>query len=276
MAEYSQDADIHQYALEKASYPFLLFGQEDSRLRSFQTMIDGIEKLERLNVMGLDIGVSLAEAIQAAKVQTYENLAIDMLKDIHKAAQESSYGNVLLPAVQPMLIGMILSHGTDNFLAYISELLALVFQHRPQMLKASDGKEPPETVPLDLILKHEQMSDLIQDLVERRVDQLSHRNTRELLRYVSKRLGFALFPEEKKAERLVRIVEQRNIFVHNRGVVNKIFLSRLPSFPAKPGDSLPLTLVGVFDDLDFLLAAAYDIDVRATQHFNLTKPLELK
>jgi hypothetical protein len=73
-----------------------------------------------------------------------------------------------------MFLEMMLSRATENFLTYVTELLTLVFRTRPETLRTS------ETVRLDAILKHVNMEDLIHELAERRVNQLSYQGMRDL------------------------------------------------------------------------------------------------
>src|SRR5260221_6988835 len=113
------------------------------------------------------------------------------------------------------VIEMMLVRGADNFLTYVSELLALVFTSRPETLKSG------ETVRLDEILQHSTMDDLVKRLAERRVERLSYQGMRDLQKDLSEKLSFELFPSPESLVRAVRVIEIRNLLVHNRGIVNR-------------------------------------------------------
>jgi hypothetical protein len=163
-----------------------------------------------------------------------------------------------------MILEMMLSRAVENFLAYVTELLTLVFRSRPETLRSS------ETVRLDAILQHGTMEELIRDLAERRVNQLSYQGMRDLAAYLSHRLGFELFSDPEHLERAIGIIECRNIIVHNRGRVNEVFRSRVPSVPAAVGDPLEIDTDQIFENLEFLALSVYDADARAVQKFTLS------
>jgi hypothetical protein len=72
--------------------------------------------------------------------------------------------------------------------------------------------------PIDTILEHAAMDDLLASLVERRVNDLSFKGIRALADYLSDRLAFDLFDSQDDLQRAVRIVEIRNLIAHNRGL----------------------------------------------------------
>jgi hypothetical protein len=163
-----------------------------------------------------------------------------------------------------MVLEMMLSRLAENFLVYVTELLTLVFRTRPETLRSS------ETVRLDAILKHGSMEDLVHDLAERRVNQLSYQGMRDLAAYLSERLGFELFSQSEHLERAIRIVESRNIIVHNRGRVSELFCSRVPNLPVVVGQPLELDTDQIFEDLEFLTLSVNDADTRAIRKFKLS------
>ena len=116
----------------------------------------------------------------------------------------------------------VLTRSVDNFLSYVSELLAAAFRTRPEILRSN------EEVRVDFVLDHRTMDELIEALADRRVERLAYKGLRDLAHYLSDRLGFDLFPEVDEFDAAIFTVECRNLLVHNRGVVNPTFLSRVP------------------------------------------------
>lgn len=160
---------------------------------------------------------------------------------------------------------MMVVRGADNFLTYVSELLALVFTSRPETLKSS------ETVKLEEILQHPTMDDLVKRLAERRVERLSYQGMKDLQKDLAEKLNFEIFPSPEPLARAVRIIEIRNLFVHNRGIVNRTFLTRTGD-SSLPIDSLfKLSPRTVISELEFLANSVLDIDERAALKFALPR-----
>ena len=149
----------------------------------------------------------------------------------------------------------------DNFLAFISDLLAVIYRNCPEALKSS------ESIKLEVVLSHSSMETLIQELVERRVNQLSYQGVRELAGYIEDRLGLKLFANSEEIERAAEIIDARNLIVHNRGVVNRLYQEKHPA--SKLGSRLRFSVEKTFSDLEFLFLTVCNADKCAIQKFGL-------
>jgi hypothetical protein len=98
---------------------------------------------------------------------------------------------------------------------------------------------------------------------------LSFKGIFALADYLKRRLSLELFDSEADLERVVRIVEYRNLFVHNRGVVNRLYLSRVPTATEKIGEKIHLTPHQVTDDVVYLMANAKAVDAKAVAQFGI-------
>jgi hypothetical protein len=165
-----------------------------------------------------------------------------------------------------LVLQMVVARSADNFLAYVSELLALVFTVRPEALKSNDQ------VRVDFVLGHESLEELVSSLAERRVNNLSYQSPRDLAAHLSERLGLNLFRDADDMERAVTILESRNLIVHNRAVVNRLYLSRVRGCTLSEGDRLKFDVDGVFGDAEFLADRVSEIDSAAGK-FGLPKPI---
>jgi hypothetical protein len=164
-----------------------------------------------------------------------------------------------------LILELLLSRGTDNFLTYIAELLAVVFTARPETLRSS------ETVKVEDVLRHQTMDELLHSLAERKVEKLSYQGVRDLQQDLIDKLGFQLFLSASDLTRAVRIIEMRNLVAHNRGVVNSVFKRRTGDSSATVGQRLKLDAKAVFSDLEFLSGLAKDIDHRAALKWGLAR-----
>lgn len=186
-------------------------------------------------------------------------------ESLEKLLSKPKLGEANIKRFFRIVMEMVIVRGTDNFLTYVSELLALVFTSRPETLKSS------ETIKLEEILQHGTMDDLVKRLAERRVERLSYQGMKDLQKDLSERLGFDIFPSSESLTRAVRIIEVRNLIVHNRGVVNRTFLVRTEDSSLEVGSRIGLVPEPLVDDLDFLAKAVLDIDERASVKFGLTR-----
>jgi hypothetical protein len=149
--------------------------------------------------------------------------------------------NGLRPFV-PLIVDLVLCRAVDNYLAYIGDLLALVYATTP-------GRKTPS--------------------------KLSHSGISQKHEYLKAQLKFPLFETEADLERAGRIVETRNLFTHNRGIISPRFLGKVPGFKGTAGEPIQLPLEGVGDDLTFLQGSVRNIDFRAGRTFKIPRTLPL-
>lgn len=168
----------------------------------------------------------------------------------------------------PLLRELIFCRMVDRYLLYVSELLLAIYRARPECLKAGDGDGEP-TVRLSVILEHQSMDGLLAELIEERVQDLSFKGIAELTKYVHKRLGFDLFENNDHRNYGVFMVEVRNVLVHNRGVVNRRFLRRVPYMSAKLGERVQMTDDQFLPNFRVVLLFAELLDRRAVAEYRL-------
>jgi hypothetical protein len=168
-----------------------------------------------------------------------------------------------LKLMDDFLAQMILSRGVDVFLTYVSELLEAIFQYRPEMLKMSGEISVAE------VLKHERMEEFAKELIERRVHSLSYKGLADLDSHLLKTTGLQLFENAAILERMVTLVEIRNIIAHNYGVVNKIFCAHVPGYESQLGKGIVLDRKQTVSELRLIKKCVQDLDDRAVAKFSL-------
>lgn len=179
----------------------------------------------------------------------------------------------LLVDFHQVLSRMAFSYVVDNFLTYVSDLLALIFRTKPEALRSS------QMIKFEDILKHQSMPDLIGALADRRVQTLAYKGMPELNDELSRALGLPLFPNERDLHKAVNMVELRNLIVHNRSVVNQTFLSRIrplsgvKTIPLSVGHLIPLDFGMLLPTEHFLAKNVTGLDRRATRKFGLPRPI---
>ena len=161
------------------------------------------------------------------------------------------------------ILEMALCRAVDNYLCYMSDLLAIIIMKRPEILRSS------EIVKLDFILGFSDMKALISDLAEKKVNHLSYQGMRDLYTYMNEKLGFQIFQDEDQKERAVKIIEIRNLIVHARGIVTKIFKHKVPNFNLKLGKKIELSVTQTFNDVNFFSECVLYADEVAIKKFKL-------
>lgn len=159
-----------------------------------------------------------------------------------------------------LLLQMVLCRAVDSYLCYITDLLALIFVNKPDTLRSN------EQLTYDDVLQHSNMDDLISFIAEKRVLKLAFTGMRKLAADLSEGMGLDLFDNDADRERAVKIVEIRNLLTHNHGIVNRLFVSRLPDYPVAVGDRIKPD-AGFLQDIDFLAGSVCDIEKRTAQKF---------
>lgn len=150
----------------------------------------------------------------------------------------------------------------DNFLTYLKELLKAAFINRPEMLRSSEKEQ------LDFVLQYSSMNDFVNALIEKKVEQLSQEGSGALLKYFDDH-GLTLFNDTKSKEDLNLFISLRNIIVHNRGVINSIFLNRVKTYSGKVNEHIKIDYK-LFRSYNIRLSElATEIDRRATKHWKL-------
>lgn len=165
---------------------------------------------------------------------------------------------------------MTLCREVDNFLAYLTDLLALVFKLRPETLRSS------ETVPLEFVIQHESMDDLLEALAERRVERLSYSGISDLEKYLSERLGFDLFTADATRAEVLRLVEARNLVVHKRAIVDERYRRHSGDSDSIVGERLDLSGWAVDGVIVTLPRVVGEMDRRAAEKWVLPRPRSAK
>jgi len=163
----------------------------------------------------------------------------------------------------PLMLELTYCRVVDNYLAYVSGLLAAIYQAKPEALKSNDH------VTMEFILQHTNLEELLGAITEKKVLEISFKGLMDLDKYISKHLGFPLIDNENDLKRAAVIIERRNLFTHNRGIINRRYLERVPDCSQKVGEKLILDSITTGQDLAFLGQAVVATDRRACQKFGL-------
>jgi len=241
---------------ELCTRPLFAFLRRHSEIYEFfffsVTLASGADRTRRI------AAEALAKAGSEVDRQRYEDVkqdtqpAMDKLKKFARLQSE----NMCIRTV-------------DNFLCYVSEMVQVCLQRRPELLRSS------ETIKIEDILRYTRFPDLLSFLVDRKVNSLAYGGIRELEAFLADRTGVRLVENDDQRGSLVVAVELRNIYSHNRGLVSDVTLKRLAAIEhglslrkgqAKHTDFDELSSMG-----NNLMAIARNLDLQLSSKFGLRR-----
>ena len=126
-----------------------------------------------------------------------------------------------------------------------------------------------DAITVDFALQYATRQELLEALTERKVLELSFKGMRELNKHMQSQYSFSLFDEETDLERASFLIEKRNLVTHNRSIVNRRYLQRVPSATEALGKSLRFDPLEILKEIHFLTSAARAIDHRARKKFGI-------
>lgn len=112
---------------------------------------------------------------------------------------------------------------TDLVLWYFSSIIQEAIKRRPDILKSG------EQITYEEVLALPTRSAIVNYLIDKKINSLSYGGIRQMERYIKERLGNELFENDEERTLFSTFVELRNIYVHNRAIVNQLFISRIQS-----------------------------------------------
>ncbi len=118
----------------------------------------------------------------------------------------------------------------DNVLTYFKEILSEVIVKTPNVLKSK------ETERLDFILNYDTIEELRIALSEKKIEALFYAGIDKIETYFKERLGVELFKSEETKLEFNQAIKNRNLIVHNRGVISKEYLKEFPKCSLVEGD----------------------------------------
>lgn len=154
---------------------------------------------------------------------------------------------------------------TDNILSYFKDVLVEVIKAKPQILKSKE-KEP-----LDYIFSFNNMEDLIEDITEKNIEKLFYGSIDDIKKFFSDRLGIQLFENEILEKNFEQFIKQRNLIVHNRGIISKEFAKDFSNehVTYTPGNILVFSYENLSNINGAMTNLIADLDMKISKKFKL-------
>ncbi|WP_448663516.1 hypothetical protein ACG3SL_02260 [Sphingomonas sp. CJ20] len=162
-----------------------------------------------------------------------------------------------------------LTNGIVNaFQRYFSAIINAAALKRPELISSS------QTVRIDDVLRFKKHKDLVSFIIDRKINDLSYGGLSDMEKYFSDRLGVRMFDNDRQKDLLRFFFEVRNINVHNGGVVNDLFSSRVKTvdgFPYTNGRALHVDMEALVALSDNAMRVAMRIDSAIGGKFGLQR-----
>lgn len=84
-----------------------------------------------------------------------------------------------------------------------------------------------QTIRVEEVLRFTRYRELVAFIIDRKINDLSYGGLAEMEKYFDDRLSVQMFATDRQRELLRLFVEARNINVHNGGIANDVFESRV-------------------------------------------------
>lgn len=260
----SKNTDIQKLSLdEKFSLAINSFSANLSDLRDFSELIESLIKKHKLNELEAAIArykglgealckfdTELESDINSIQKECVDELSIsELFIEFNVGADDKGEKYLSVSGPKELVrefdksIGSILK--TDNSVqhlqrsslislvsvveSFLSQLLHIFFQKNPSAVNA---KEKQFT--LEELSNFSSLDDARAYIVSWKIENLLRGSYEDWIDYFRSQVKIELSVAKKHHDRLVENFQRRNLFVHNDGVVNKIYLSKVAPSLSKP------------------------------------------
>jgi hypothetical protein len=132
---------------------------------------------------------------------------------------------------------------------FLSQIIRTYYEGTPDALKDTD-----KTLSLEDLKKFGSVDDARVYLIEKKVTDLMRGSFSDWISFFKERTGLSMSYLSPYMNKLIEACERRNLLVHNNGIVNSIYLSKVDSDLRKErnkGDTITLTRKYLDERIDF-------------------------
>jgi hypothetical protein len=223
--------------------PNLLYAVSEI-MTNYQTASDTLAGFMSYNKESLSKYVKvrrdLAQSVQAIPAEIPVNIVtddgekIDLSDDDRRRFAEAMLAHAESVERYPhMMMNMSFIYLVALFDAFLGDMFTAVLTHRPETMKSKEKK-----LSYERILERTSEGDLISFMARREINDLSYKSVIDQARYYKDKFNIDLGDSGVGVSVLAEIQARRNLFVHNRGVVNQIYLDRVGKSPHHLGEVL--------------------------------------
>jgi hypothetical protein len=119
------------------------------------------------------------------------------------------------------------------------------------------------------------MPDLLVDLVDRKVTDLSYGGFAEMEKWCGNKLGLPIAKDEEQRNALIELIETRNVFIHNRGKIGAKYIRNVTNTSFVKGQDRIIYLEYFADVIRILGACALTLDEKVAAKFSISATSEM-
>ena len=152
---------------------------------------------------------------------------------------------------------MLLVNGLENMITSFEDFLANIFScHYRQYDSILDNK----TITFKEIRDTTCFEDIKTSIVKNEVENLLHKSVDELFKIICKEIGLKLNYFSKNKVKFLEIFYRRNIFIHNKGIVNETYISNSKNpYKLEKGKYAGIGVDYLYDAVSMLLLVSAEI-----------------
>lgn len=195
------------------------FTQKPLMNRAYINAANEFEKIERLIIY-----FKTSNYLINTNYQTAQNKLTELNNSLEVPfPNENSFENETLDIqfYEASLGSMMYIKSVDNFQNYFKEILSEIVLSRPEILKSK------ETERLDYILSFNSRDEMIKAIAEKKINSLFYLGINDIKKYFLEKLNVEIFKDKEYEINLS--VKQRNLAVHNRGLITQEYIKEFPN-----------------------------------------------
>ena len=159
------------------------------------------------------------------------------------------------------LYSIMLVYAWGSFETYLLMLFEELFEKNPNMLKSSESISYKEVI--------ENEKEIFQHIINKELEKIGHFSLDKYLDYLKKKLNL-VFPRNT-IDRLNSIYLLRNIVAHNTGIVNKVYLDKIPKGVRIRNNEILLSKTFIEKTLSLINATTSKTEKYVIEKFNKNK-----
>lgn len=163
----------------------------------------------------------------------------------------------------PLLSEMVICKLIDGFLTYMVDLFRIILKEKPELLKSN------ETLKFDEILNFSTMDDLVNNLIERKILNLSYSGFETLFKWSLDRLGISIVNNDYEKILLIELIETRNTIVHNKSIIGSKYLNNVKDPEFSLGEHREISIYYIARSYGLLVSIVKTLDKELQTKFRL-------
>lgn len=159
----------------------------------------------------------------------------------------------------------------DNFLSYITEILQTCMKQKRELLHSK------EQISIDEIMQFSNIKELNHYIISKKINTLSYGGLNDVNDFLKSRTKISISESQEKFDLLNYTIEIRNLYTHNRGIVNHIFQrkisSKIKNKKIKIGDYIHTDLDNIIELTNNMYLIFSELDDSLSKKFKIKRKL---